>query len=100
PPVTTPRSGPLIPPVAVAFPDATGPIELKTTLSPLDCLSEKFPLKAYRLQAPGARGSIGCACAGGATVSNPAALITVAAASNWVLLATINLDIENPFHLK
>src|ERR1700738_4413028 len=99
PPVTTPCSGPLMPPVAVAFPEAVGPIELKTTVSPLDCLPEKFPLKRSCLQPPGARGSTGPASAGAGIVRNPIAVIAVAAASNWGLVTTVNCDIGNPFHL-
>jgi hypothetical protein len=51
---------------------------VKRTVSPLDCWSEKTPFKTHWLQA-GARGSIGCARAGGETVRNPAAVIAVAA---------------------
>jgi hypothetical protein len=71
-----------MPPVAVAFPEASGPIELNTTVSPLDCLSEKFPLKTYWLQPAGARGSTGCACAG-ETVRNDIAVKAVVAARKW-----------------
>jgi hypothetical protein len=89
----------LEPPVPVAFPLTFGPVALKLTVSPLDCLSEKFPGKPHWLQA-GARGSIGCACAGGETVrNNPTAVIAVAAASNWDLFTMINCDIGSPFHL-
>ena len=59
----------------------------------------KIPGKAHWLHA-GARGSIGCACAGGETVrNNPTAVIAVAAASNGDLFTLVNCDIGNPFHL-
>jgi hypothetical protein len=61
-------------------------------------LNVKSPLNTYWLQA-GARGSIGCARAGGETVRNPIVVSAVAAASNWDLFTLVNCDIGNPFHL-
>jgi hypothetical protein len=59
-----------MPPVAETGmnPLTVGPVALKRTVSPLDCLSEKSPGKPHWLQG----GRIGCACAGGETVRNPA----------------------------
>src|SRR5664279_1011144 len=99
-PPANPFSGPLMPPVAVAgHPRTSCPVVLKRTVSPLDCLSEKAPGKAHWLQG-GAKGSIGCACAGGESGRNPAALVaSAAAANNRDPLEVVGRDIGNPFHL-
>jgi hypothetical protein len=73
----------------------SGRVEAYGNTAALGALEDrKIPGKA---PLAGARGSIGCACAGGETVRNPTALIAVAAASNWDLFTLVNCDIGNPF---